>query len=83
MEERLAACGNLLPQVRSIYRWQGQVHDESEVLMVLKTRREGVEALRERVVALHPYECPEVVALAADEVHPPYLAWVLGEVPVR
>lgn len=83
VEERLAACCNLVQQVRSIYRWQGEICDESEVLMVVKTRREAVEALRQRVVALHPYECPEVVALAADDVHPPYLAWVLGEVPPR
>jgi periplasmic divalent cation tolerance protein len=80
VEERLAACGNLVPGVRSIYRWQGAVHDEAEVLVVLKTRRDAVEALRARVVALHPYECPEVVALSVGDVHPPYLAWVLGEV---
>ena len=80
VEERLAACGNLIPGVRSIYRWQGEVCDESEVLLILKTRQDAVEALRARVVALHPYECPEVVALSPTAVHPPYLAWVLGQV---
>ena len=80
VEERLAACGNLIPGVRSIYRWQGQVHDDAEVLLVLKTSHDAVERLRARVVALHPYDCPEVVALPVSAVHPPYLAWVLGQV---
>ena len=80
VEERLAACGNLVPGVRSIYRWQGAVQDDAEVLLVLKTPQHAVERLRARVVALHPYECPEVVVLPVASVHPPYLAWVLGQV---
>lgn len=79
VEERLAACGNLVSPVRSIYRWEGRMYDEAEVLVVLKTRLDAVEALRARVVELHPYACPEVVALAAAHVHPAYLAWVAGE----
>ena len=80
VEEKLAACGNLVPSVRSIYRWQGEVHDEAEVLLVLKTPGHAVERLTARVVALHPYDCPEVVALPVGAVHPPYLAWVLAQV---
>lgn len=78
VEEGLAACGNVLPGLRSIYRWQGQVQDEPEALLLLKTTAARFEALRERVVALHPYEVPEVIALAVDAGHAPYLAWVAG-----
>jgi periplasmic divalent cation tolerance protein len=76
VEEGLAACGNVVPGVRSIYRWQGRVVDEPEVLLVLKTTTGRFEALRTRVVALHPYEVPEVLGLAVDAGHAPYLTWV-------
>jgi periplasmic divalent cation tolerance protein len=79
VDEGLIACANLVPGVRSIYRWQGKVCDEAEVLLVLKARSEGFEAVRARVVALHPYEVPEVVKLDVAEGHAPYLAWVLGK----
>lgn len=81
VEEQLIACANLVPRVRSIYRWQGQVHDEAEVLMVMKTRAERFEALRARVQALHPYSVPEVLRLDVGAGHQPYLDWVLAEVP--
>lgn len=81
VEEQLIACANLVPKVRSIYRWQGAVHDEAEVLLVMKTRAERFEALRERVKALHPYSVPEVLRLDVGAGHQPYLDWVLAEVP--
>ncbi len=80
VEERLAACGNVVPGLRSIYRWQGRVHDEPEALLLLKSTRGAFEALRARVVALHGYEVPEVIALPIEAGHAPYLAWVAGEV---
>lgn len=80
VEEGLAACGNVVPQLRSIYRWQGKVFDEPEALLILKTQRSRFEALRARVVALHPYECPEVIALPVEEGHAPYLAWIASNV---
>jgi periplasmic divalent cation tolerance protein len=58
VSEGHAACANLMPAVRSIYRWQGQICDERETLAVMKTTRERFEALRDRLVALHPYEVP-------------------------
>ena len=79
VEERLAACGNVVPGVRSIYRWQGRVEDDAEVLLVLKTRAERCDALAARVQALHPYELPEVVALPVAGGSIPYLDWVLQE----
>lgn len=76
VEEGLAACGNVLPSLRSIYRWAGQVHDEPEALLMLKTRADLFEPLRARVVALHPYEVPEVIGLPIEVGHAPYLAWI-------
>jgi periplasmic divalent cation tolerance protein len=76
VSEGLCACVNLVPPVRSIYRWQGQIADERETLAILKTTRERFDALRERLVALHPYEVPEVIALPVEAGHPPYLDWV-------
>jgi periplasmic divalent cation tolerance protein len=80
VEERLAACGNVLPGVRSIYRWKDTVHDEPEALLVLKTQGALFEELRARVVALHPYECPEVLRLPVEAGHLPYLAWIRDSV---
>lgn len=79
VEERLAACVNLVPAVRSIYRWQGRVEDDAEVLLVIKTRAERVDALGERLRALHPYELPELVALPVTAGLAPYLDWVAAE----
>src|SRR5512134_953964 len=79
VEERLAACGNVLPGLRSVYRWEGKVHDEGEALLLLKTTRARFEALRARVVALHPYQVPEVMALAVEAGDAPYLGWIAGE----
>jgi periplasmic divalent cation tolerance protein len=76
VEEGLAACANLVPGVRSIYRWEGAVRDDPEVLLVLKTRAALTGALAARVRALHPYELPEVVALAVTGGSEPYLDWV-------
>lgn len=76
VEERLAACGNILPAVRSIYRWQDEVQDEPEVLLLLKTVQPAVPALTERVVALHPYELPEVIALPVLGGLDAYIGWI-------
>lgn len=80
VEERLAACVSLVPAVRSIYRWQGAVQDDAETLAILKTTRGRAEALRARLIELHPYEVPEVLALPVDGGHAPYLAWVGAQV---
>jgi len=79
VEERLAACANLLPAVRSIYRWQGKVQDENEVLVLLKTRAEHLERLKLRILELHPYEVPEVLAVPVEAGYQPYLDWLAGE----
>ena len=72
----LAACVNVVPGLVSIYRWKGDVERAEEQLLLIKTRRETFAALREALVALHPYELPEVLALPIEDGHAPYLAWL-------
>ena len=80
VEERLAACVNIVPAVRSIYRWESTIHDDAEVLAIIKTTVERVVAMRDRLVELHPYDVPEAIELPVAGGHTPYLAWVTGEV---
>ncbi len=76
VEKRLAACANIIPKIRSIYRWKGQIHDESEVLIILKTRLELFDELKQAVKDLHPYETPEVIALNIQNGLQDYLDWI-------
>lgn len=76
--ERLAACVNRLGPVRSVYRWQGQVEQSEEQLLIIKTKRELFGALRKRVQELHSYSVPEIIALPILEGSESYLQW-LGE----
>lgn len=78
VEEGLIACANLVPQVRSLYRWEGKLCDEREVLVVMKAAGEKYAALEARIRALHPYTVPEVLRLDVAAGYPPYLAWVLS-----
>lgn len=79
VEERLCACVNLVPAIRSIYVWDGKVCDEAEVLAVLKTTTDRGAALKARLLALHPYDVPEVLELDATASEH-YLAWVTSSV---
>ncbi len=76
VEERLAACVNLVPGLTSVYRWQGEVVEDKEVLLIVKTTTFAFPRLKERVLALHPYTVPEIVALPIAEGHVAYLAWL-------
>ena len=80
VEARLAACGNVVPGVRSIYRWQGRVEDQPEVLLVLKTTRERFPALRYELLRRHPHDVPEVLALPVEAGSAPYLEWLAAQV---
>lgn len=77
--ERLAACVNLVPGLRSIYRWQGGIEETGELLLLLKTRAELVDDLTRRVAELHPYDLPEVLALGVSGGLSAYLDWVGAE----
>ena len=74
--EKLAACANILPAVQSIYRWQGKVEEEGEVLALFKTTRERFAELQSKIRSLHPYDVPEILALPIPEGLPDYLRWV-------
>ena len=76
VEERLAACANIIPGLTSIYRWEGKICRDAEVLLLIKTRRMRVPALTRRVKALHPYSVPEVIALPLVGGSASYLSWV-------
>lgn len=80
LEHGLIACGTLLPGARSIYRWQGQVEDAPETLVLLKTTAACVPLLREHLPSHHPYEVPELLVLTCTDGLPAYLSWVRGEV---
>jgi periplasmic divalent cation tolerance protein len=79
VEERLAACVNVVPGLRSIYRWEGRVEDEAEVLMLVKTEAARCRALAARVKDLHPYDVPEVLELPAAGGSAAYIEWVRTE----
>jgi periplasmic divalent cation tolerance protein len=79
VEERLAACGHTVREIRSIYRWQGAVHDEAEARVALHTRRSLVPAIVARAGALHPYDVPCVIALPVVAGNPAYLEWLAAE----
>ncbi len=76
VEEGLAACVNIVSGLTSIYRWQGQVVEDKELLLIVKTTTFRFPALRERVQSLHPYTVPEIIALPIAEGHKDYLDWL-------
>jgi periplasmic divalent cation tolerance protein len=76
VEERLAACVNVLPGVTSIFFWEGKLEESPEALMLIKTDPQRYEALERRVLELHPYSVPEVLALPVEAGSPAYLSWV-------
>ena len=79
VEERLAACGHTIGAIRSVYRWDGAVQDETEARVALHTRRSLVPAIVERTAELHPYEVPCVIALPLLGGNPAYLRWIEAE----
>jgi periplasmic divalent cation tolerance protein len=76
VEERLAACVNLVSPVRSIYRWEGKIWDEKEWLLIIKTQRQRFEELEKKVKSLHSYSVPEIVSLPIVEGASSYLNWL-------
>ena len=79
VEERLAACVNIVPGLTSIYRWEGEVQREQEYLMVVKTSEDRLEELEFRLADLHPYDTPEIVSIPVVSGNEAYLEWVREE----
>ena len=76
VDERLAACVTIVPSIRSIYRWEGDVHDEGEALGIIKTTRAALGTLQARWNEIHPYRVPEFLALSVDDGLPEYCRWI-------
>ena len=80
LDERLVACGTCLPAARSLYRWQGARQEAAEVVILLKTTTERLDALERAFTRLHPYDVPELLALPVAAGAAPYLAWLASSV---
>jgi periplasmic divalent cation tolerance protein len=76
VEEGLAACANIIPRIRSIYRWEGKIWDEGEALIIIKSRENLFEKIRGRVKKLHSYEAPEITAIKIDHGDSAYMQWI-------
>ena len=79
VRERLVACANILGEIQSVYWWDGAVQNDDEVALILKTRKGLVSQVSQRIVALHSYECPCVVALDVSDGNQDYLKWIVKE----
>ncbi len=79
VEERLAACVNIISDITSVYKWKGALEHATENLMIIKSTQERLPRLIERIKELHTYELPEVIALPIEHGHLPYLEWVVSE----
>jgi periplasmic divalent cation tolerance protein len=80
VEERLAACVNVLPEMQSIYRWKDAIEVDAERQLLIKTTRARLDALEARLHALHPYEVPEFLVLSVDRGSTSYVSWLMGAV---
>eukprot|EP00347_Sterkiella_histriomuscorum_P016513 403352895 len=80
VEKQLVACANIIPGLTSIYKWKGQIEKDSELLMMLKTKRSLFQELVNEVKANHPYECPEIISVGdVQQAYKPYYDWILKE----
>lgn len=76
VHEKLAACVNILPNLRSIYRWQDKICDEKEFLLIIKTSAKNLDKIKERIKTIHHYEVPELIFLPIKDGLPDYLSWI-------
>ncbi|NLT65439.1 MAG: divalent-cation tolerance protein CutA [Acidobacteria bacterium] len=80
VEKREAACVNIIPEIRSVYRWEGKICDEKEFLLVIKSTVQRLEAVKDRVRSLHTYQTPEVISIPVSGGDPAYLSWLHASV---
>ena len=76
VEKKLAACVNIIPGLTSIYKWKGELYNETECLMIIKTKKNLFEDIKTEILSLHPYDLPEIVSLPIDKGLPGYLDWI-------
>ncbi len=79
LEKRLAACVNIIPRVRSLYWWKGEIQDDGEVYLFVKTRENLKREVMSFIAREHSYEVPEIIELVVGDMHPPYLQWIVQE----
>jgi len=80
VEEQLAACANILPKIKSVYRWQGKVEQDNEYLLLIKTLETQFQPVKERIQELHSYDVPEVIALNIQQGNKEYLDWISNSI---
>lgn len=78
VEQRLAACVNVVPQIHSVYRWEGKIEQEAEQLLLIKTVEERLNELKRELFSLHPYQVPEFVVIRIDDLSDAYRGWLLS-----
>lgn len=83
VEERVAACVNLIENVHSIYRWQGKIESVGEILAVIKTATSRIDALKQAISQSHPYQLPEFLVLDISDGSKPYLSWLVAEAKIQ
>ena len=79
VEEKLAACVNVIPNIKSVYRWQGKVEQATESQLIIKTTNRAYPLLQKKLKEVHPYKVPEILALSVTEGLPDYLAWIINQ----
>lgn len=77
VDEQLAACVNIIDSITSVYRWEGQVQTDKELLLIIKTQKSKFDALKEKILSLHEYSVPEIVAVPVELGHDEYLKWIV------
>ncbi len=83
LEERLIACGNLIPRIRSLYWWKGQIEDSAEALIIMKTTDQAIDLLQARFIEAHPYDVAEFVVIDPKSVSEPYHEWIVKSVGAK
>jgi len=79
VEERLAACVNIIPQMKSVYRWEGKINRENEVVLIAKTKTALVEKLTQKIKSIHSYSCPCIVSVEITGGNPDFIEWIVSE----